>query len=128
MRRTSAACKQSIQRRNSPKSSSPALIIQGGRDASVSPGNAARLHRAKTDARVETFPELQDFYFHALAVQDSHETDHEEIFGNATGGRSVRSRFPVSAAFPPQIKDMRLTKATEILAELSIDLQRRDWL
>jgi uncharacterized protein len=40
----------------------PALIVQGGRDSSVAPENAELLHRAKPDAKVELFPELQHFY------------------------------------------------------------------
>jgi len=40
----------------------PALIVQGGRDWSVTPANAERLQRAKPDAAVQLFPELQHFY------------------------------------------------------------------
>ena len=44
------------------KVTQPALIIQGERDASVAPVNAEMLHRAKPDAQVQLFPELQHFY------------------------------------------------------------------
>lgn len=44
------------------KVAQPALIVQGGRDASVAAANAEELHRAKPDAKVEIFPELQHFY------------------------------------------------------------------
>ncbi len=40
----------------------PGLIVQGGRDGSVSPANAALLQQAKPDATMELFPGLQHFY------------------------------------------------------------------
>lgn len=56
------------------KLTQPALIIQGERDQSVTPINAEMLHRAKPDAQVELFPELQHFYKRVpegLSPQDS---------------------------------------------------------
>lgn len=56
------------------KIAQPALIIQGERDASVAPVNAELLHRAKPDAQVRLFPELQHFYKQVpegLSPQDS---------------------------------------------------------
>jgi alpha-beta hydrolase superfamily lysophospholipase len=62
------------------KIAQPALIIQGERDESVAAVNAEMLHRAKPDARVERFPELQHFYKRVpegLSPQESFAQDSE---------------------------------------------------
>lgn len=58
----------------------PALIVQGGRDMSVFPGNAETLHRMKPDAKLVLFPELQHCYKkvpEGLSPQESFAVDSE---------------------------------------------------
>lgn len=58
----------------------PVLIVQGGRDASVSPENADMLRQSKPDACVLHFPELQHMYKkvpEGLSPQESFAQDSE---------------------------------------------------
>lgn len=65
----------------------PVLIVQGGRDASVSPENADMLRRSKPDAQVERFRELQHMYKRVpegLSPQESFAQDSESDSAVAT--------------------------------------------
>ncbi len=57
----------------------PVLLVQGGRDPSVIPANAARLRQARPEAALAEFPRLQHFYKEAPEGAPP-----EQLFGLAT--------------------------------------------